>query len=243
MKDYLLKAFPNPERRGCPDEQTIKALAERRLSLNDPAMLHIASCSECYAEYRNYRLDKEERGELNVSSAPVLVTTETPIFVPQRSIPLKWAAPLAIAAALVCGVVGFGIYRNLELSKAKITETAQLAYSNPVAVHVDLFNAITLRGGSDDPNPLQEVTLPAAIVNLAVTLPRFSQSGSYTILIAKDRAGKQVVAEGSGTTSESHGRAGVHVTLDLRKATPGAYFLATIRGSDNGTYYYPLKVE
>ena len=243
MKDYLLKAFPNPERKGCPDEETIKALAERRVSLDDPAMLHIASCSECYAEYRNYRLDMEERGELHVASAPVQVTTEKLIFVPQKSNISKWTIPLAIAASLICGVVGFSVYRNVQLSKARTTVAAHLASSNPVPVNVDLFNAVTLRGGNDEPKPLQEVTLPAASVNLTVTLPRFSQSGNYTILVAKDRAGKQVVAEGSGTTSETHGKVGVDVMLDLRKATPGAYFLATIRGSDNGTYYYPLQVD
>jgi hypothetical protein len=243
MKDYLLKAFPNPERKGCPDEETIKALAERRVSLNDPAMLHIASCSECYAEYRNYRLDKEERGELHVASSPVLVTTEEPIFVIRRSNSSKWTIPLALAASLVCGIVGLSVYRTVQLSKAGTAVARHLVSSNPVPVNVDLFNAVTLRGGNDEPKPLQEVSLPAASVNLAVTLPRFSQSGNYTILVAKDRAGKQILAEGSGNTSESQGRVGVHVTLDLRKATPGAYFLATIRGSDNGTYYYPLRVD
>jgi len=33
------------------------------------------------------------------------------------------------------------------------------------------------------------------------------------------------------------------VTLDLRAAKPGAYFLATVRGADNGMYYYPLKIN
>ena len=35
----------------------------------------------------------------------------------------------------------------------------------------------------------------------------------------------------------------LNVALDLRAAKTGAYFLATIRGADNGTYYYPLKVN
>jgi hypothetical protein len=33
------------------------------------------------------------------------------------------------------------------------------------------------------------------------------------------------------------------VTLDLRTAQAGEYFLATVRGADNGTYYYPLKIN
>ncbi|MEA2259714.1 MAG: hypothetical protein QOJ51_2539, partial [Acidobacteriaceae bacterium] len=39
------------------------------------------------------------------------------------------------------------------------------------------------------------------------------------------------------------GRVGVNVILDLRAAKPGAYFLATVRGADNGMYYYPLKIK
>ncbi len=33
------------------------------------------------------------------------------------------------------------------------------------------------------------------------------------------------------------------VSLDLRGAEAGSYFLATVRESDNGTYYYPLNVQ
>jgi len=33
------------------------------------------------------------------------------------------------------------------------------------------------------------------------------------------------------------------VTLDLRTAQTGEYYLATVRGADNGTYYYPLKIN
>ncbi len=245
LTEYLLTAFPNPERKGCPDEETLKAFAERRLPLGDPAIDHVASCSECYAEYLNYRLDMEERGEPHAASLSGVVSVEPkkPPFLPRRITPAKWIVPLAIAASLVCGVCGIEIYRKAQSNNAKSAVNANFASSIPITANVDLFDATTLRGGNDEPMPLQEVILPAAIVNLAVTLPRFSQSGSYTILVAKDRAGKQIAAEGSGTTSESHGKVGVNVRLDLRKATPGAYFLATVRGSDNGTYYYPLKVN
>lgn len=243
MREYLLTAFPNPERKGCPDEEAIKALAERRASLSDPAMLHIASCSECYGEYRNYRLDMEEY-DARVPSAPLLVELpQKPAFVPRRRVPARWIVPTAIAASLMFGLGGFEIYRSVHLSTSRIALNTPFASVNPVLADVDLFKATTLRGGNDEPQPLQEVTLPAAIVKLTVTLPRYSQSGSYTILIARDRAGKQLTAQGSGTASKLQGRVTLNVSLDLRRATPGAYFLATIRGSDNGTYYYPLKVR
>jgi hypothetical protein len=60
MKDFLRESFPNPERKGCPEEDTLQALAEDRIRPNDPALLHVGSCSECYAEYLHLRQDFEE---------------------------------------------------------------------------------------------------------------------------------------------------------------------------------------
>jgi len=76
-----------------------------------------------------------------------------------------------------------------------------------------------------------------------VTLPRFSQSGRYEVLVSRDKAGSQVVANGFGDAEENSGKVGVKVTLDLRSAQSGAYFLATVRDADNGMYYYPLRIK
>ncbi len=46
---------------------------------------------------------------------------------------------------------------------------------------------------------------------------------------------------GIGDAIDKDDRVSVQVTLDLRSAKPGSYFLATVRGADNGTYYYPLQ--
>ena len=60
MKDFFLEANPNPERIGCPEERTLRALAEDRLPAAHPARLHLASCSECFAEFRGFRGDWEQ---------------------------------------------------------------------------------------------------------------------------------------------------------------------------------------
>lgn len=60
MKDFLRESFPNPERKGCPDEDLLQALAEDRITPNDPALLHVGSCSECYREYLHLRREFEE---------------------------------------------------------------------------------------------------------------------------------------------------------------------------------------
>ena len=153
-----------------------------------------------------------------------------------RVVPLAWAASLI----LMCGG-GYLAFRHYHSANAPGT---QIASSQPVNAAVDLFNSGTLRGAGDDTTPLQEVSLPAAIVHLSVVLPRFSEAGSYKVDVSTDKIGSQIVASGTGNAVEGDGdKVSLNVTLDLRGARPGAYFLATVRGTDNGTYYYPLKIK
>jgi hypothetical protein len=149
---------------------------------------------------------------------------------------------LALAASLIVmcsgGYLAFKHYHSAE------APGAQVASSRPVNATVDLFNSGTLRGSDEDTTPLQEVALPASIVHLSVILPRFSETGSYSVNVSKDKAGSQIIATGVGNAvQKDEEKVLVNVTLDLRAAKPGAYFLATVRGTDNGTYYYPLKIN
>ena len=117
MKDFLLETFPNPERKGCPDDKTLEALAEDRLPAEHPARLHVGSCSECYAEYRHYRLDWEESKAVastpnsEAISGPIEVTPSNSARVPKT--PRLRTVPLALAASLIvmCGG-GYAAYRH-----------------------------------------------------------------------------------------------------------------------------------
>ncbi|RRA50376.1 hypothetical protein [Acidipila sp. EB88] len=241
IRDYFLDAHPNPDRIGCPDEKTLNDLAEDRLPLEHPARLHLASCSECVAEYLGYRGEwKQAQGEPASMVKAASQPAPTPLR-PRQSLTLgKWVYALAASVLLIVG--GTAIY---ELNSKPPHGSIEVASSNPRNAAVDLFEATTARGigNEDDAAPLQQVTLPTAVVRLSVTLPRFSQIGEYRIMVSTDRAGSHVVATGVGVAQETVGKVRVNVTLDLRSAKPGAYFLATVRGSDNGTYYYPLQVE
>jgi hypothetical protein len=218
IKDYFLETNPNPERKGCPDEETLQGLAEHRLPASHPARLHLASCSECFAEYRGYRIAWQDAHK-------------------KRSRLARWA----IAAGLIvaCG----GSFWAVEHHLAQRDAPQQLASARPVDASVDLLDAGTVRGADDDATPIQQVSLPAAVVHISVTLPRFSQVGHYEIRVSKDKAGSDVVAQGGGEGVDNAGKTVVNVALDLRTAKPGMYFLATVRGADNGVYYYPLKIN
>ena len=61
IRDFFLRGNPNPKREGCPGEATLKAIAENTLPPNDPARLHLASCSPCFVEFRRLREDHEKQ--------------------------------------------------------------------------------------------------------------------------------------------------------------------------------------
>jgi len=110
-----------------------------------------------------------------------------------------------------------------------------------VQVTVDLFDAGTLRG--NQPAPLKSVTLPAAPVKLTIILPRYSESGRYMVAVTRDRTANDPLAQGNGAATEKGDREQVIVDLDLRKSSPGSYFLATTHEQDQASYYYPLQIR
>jgi hypothetical protein len=223
IRQFFLEANPNPERHGCPDEKTLKDIAENRLPANHPARLHLASCSPCFAEFRSFKGGFEA------------------VRMSRRKI-LAWAA---IAACLLVAIGLFEAKSLLKKSDANVVANATQKQAGQLAAvdrTIDLFNHGTVRGAGD-PSPLDAASLPSALVHLHLILPRFSDPGSYVVAVARDRAGTAIVARGNGKTVADGNRLLLDVQMDLRGAQAGSYFLATVRESDNGTYYYPLNVQ
>ena len=59
IRKFFLRANPNPNREGCPGSAVLKAIAENTLPPNDPARLHLASCSPCFTEFRSLKESSE----------------------------------------------------------------------------------------------------------------------------------------------------------------------------------------
>ena len=121
IRQFFLEANPNPERQGCPDERTLKDIAENRLPADHPARLHLASCSPCFAEFRSFKVQFE-----NVRSS--------------RRRNLVWA----IAACLLLAV---GIYGSSLLFKKSEPNMVKGGTPKPagelaaVDRTIDLFNS------------------------------------------------------------------------------------------------------
>jgi hypothetical protein len=53
LDEVLSRANPNPERIGCPPQETLVALARRARPMGDPAYEHLLACSPCYRDFRS----------------------------------------------------------------------------------------------------------------------------------------------------------------------------------------------
>lgn len=215
IEEILLHGFPNPERVGCPPSETIQALAERRISRDDPAWSHIWHCSPCFADFkkiRDKRLAEIEGAERRAAR--------------NRRISVWSAAALACACLIAIIVV----------SVNRFTATV---------VPIDLSKAAgAVRGESDD-NGRVLAKLPRRLDELHVTLPLFSPPGRYVLAILKSRSENTAIALGSATGTGSGPKVTLVVKLDLSAANPGRYYLATRReeqGQETAAYYYPVLI-
>jgi hypothetical protein len=210
IRKFFLRANPNPSREGCPGPAVLRAIAENRLAPNDPARLHLADCSPCFAEFQEIKesLQQARRQRLY--------------------------AVLAVAAGLIIAVVaGFGIQSYIESQRS----ATQMAAVNAT---VDLWNRGATRGGEPDIDG--EMHLPKRLIKLKVILPRLSESGQYTVGIARATTDKNLI-QASGVATTAGPKEIVTVTLDLRSTNPGVYFLTTTHEQDEASYYYPVKIN
>lgn len=63
VRQAILKAYPNPEHIGCPEPETLKAMARRAVPITAAEQDHIFHCSPCFATYMSIR-NEIRRGRL-----------------------------------------------------------------------------------------------------------------------------------------------------------------------------------
>ena len=219
IEDLLLRAYPNPERKGCPGSQVVRALANKAVPPDDPAWQHIWKCSPCFAEFKDLR-DTRRRNERAV----------------RRKRNAYWAAAAAII--LVCvgaALAAFFLNRpKAAPQKAPITETATQTPAYPAAV-LNLEGVSTTRSAEKNTSssPVQIQTLPRRAVDLTVYLPRGSEDGRYQLefLNARD----EVLLSATAQAVIARGLTEFSTTLDLTKMAPGTYTVRSRRLPD-GTW-------
>ena len=241
IEELLATAYPNPDRVGCPGSSVIEALGNQKISKTDPVWSHVWHCSPCFREFkvvRDARWQREEAQALQrkrirlavVVSAAVLMIASVLLVLRNKDNSLREQQELA----------GKPQHSNLAITKKTDAHTDNNAPAQVDFVTLNLLNVGTYRGSEDHPVDLP--LLHRKMVEMRITLPRFSDTGRYTIMVLKSRDSDSAIAQGSAVTTENDTVAEVKVRLNLSDAIPGAYLLATRRQGDQAMYYYPLRI-
>ena len=207
----------------CVDESFLDSFARSasNLSLADPRVEHVTSCSFCIRRFLEIRKEQREFQQRR----PAMVRRKPWVLVAA-------AAAVCLIVVLTCAILFREMSHGSQAQQQIVT----------VQRTVDLSDYGTYRGG-DQPRRLPPVSLPAAVVNLQLILPRLSDPGKYTLAIFVNENSTDAVARVGGLATGADPRTVLAVTLDLRAAKPGMYVLSTEREGDGGPYYYPLRIE
>jgi hypothetical protein len=220
--ETVLRTQPSCERTpACVEDNFLADFARstQKFSLSDSRVEHVTSCAYCMRRFLETR-DRQRallQGGKNQRNRK------------------RWVIAASLGGCLVILIVSAFL---LIMPLRRTPSPSQVA---EVQRTIDLTNHGTYRGG--ETVPLQAVSLPPALVHLEIVLPRFSDPGNYTVSVLADKQGTRAVASANGVATGANPRTVLKVTLDLRSAKSGLYFLSTSRESEGGPYYYPLKIQ
>jgi hypothetical protein len=95
LRRTFLEGYPNPERRGCPGSDILKAIASGKLTLEEaePWIYHLSACSPCTREFGDLRKKFQARRMLHLSaiaaSVLVVVGVAAWLFLRHRAEPVR----------------------------------------------------------------------------------------------------------------------------------------------------------
>jgi len=113
LNRVFLDNYPNAGRRGCPGSGVLKAIASRRLTLEEaePWINHLSSCSPCTREFADLRKNSQRRRMVRLSAAAagllLAVAAGTWLLLRQPSGPAQFQA-------VTLDLTGQGILRGSE---------------------------------------------------------------------------------------------------------------------------------
>lgn len=207
--------YPNPDRVGCPGPAALQALAERKIDLRSASewVLHVGSCSPCFAEYTAF----------------------------QEKVKKRKALELVLASAVLLILVG-GVARLWKANWFRgMGEKPNVATVMPFQrFTLDLRNRLVLRGERPPSSNTGPIQLPRERLDLTVLLPAGSQPGNYEVQVFT-QLDKPLVTT-TGMAVNENGLRVLKVKLDLSKLGSRIYLLA-IGPSGTERRVYPLVLK
>ncbi len=215
LEEYVLEHYPNPQRFGCLDQDTLRSFVDtpEKLDLADPKYLHIFKCAECTRDLHEIRRIREDRLQQEPKGSP------TPSHGTRQTI-RKWRQRLVADVALLrASAVRFAA----RFKAHSTTKTSEALPKDAVPVTIDLsYEPLAELGeGSFEDCP----SLPRKLIHLHLVLPFGSPAGIYRITVANKKDIRRAEADASATAIVKGSHSELYVMLDLRTVRPGDHFL------------------
>jgi hypothetical protein len=217
VQQAILREFPNPERKGCPGQESLHELANRTRPTRDAAWEHVTHCSPCYQEFLGLRA--QVKGERQRQCRAVL------------------RRRLAVAAVLVV-VVGGGI-ATYEISRRGAFRSPP-AYAPYESASLDLKNRSVTRSVEKQAPKTQPLILPAKRLDLSIFLPIGSEPGRYDVQLLKKI--DEPLLSVSGEATVQNGTTVLRARLNLTRQATGS-FLVGLRQPPADWTYYPVNIQ
>jgi hypothetical protein len=213
LQDSILRDYPNPTRKGCPESAVLNELAARPLDEtieDDPHWHHVTHCSECYRQFLAFNMDFRRRAKARRARV--------------------WRG-FAVAAAVV---ITFGVYFAIRQSTffSPRPQNAELAYTKQIVDVPSMSRSVD--GGVTKP-----IILERKRVELTIQLPVGSKAGAYEFQLRKK---DQPVVSTSSDAAIRNGTTTFTVKLDLSQREPGTYSMY-VRRLPWDWNYYPVEIR
>ena len=170
FEELLLRAYPNPDRRGCPGSPALRAAADNVLSFDDPTLQHVRQCSPCFGEFRVFRDARRNRERF-------------------RHVAL-WTGIAALFIVCVSAIAVATYRKSHHIGSQNNVNFASNTGAKPVARRVALdFRSLNPERGAAFPShdgANRSWTIPATLMTLQLTLPFASDDGKYRLELRRD---------------------------------------------------------
>jgi hypothetical protein len=144
FESVVLTQFPNPERKDCPGTGTLRAIANKRIPMRDPALAHVGQCSPCLAELTEMRQATRQTNLIWIAASATVAAILLLVLVGPSVLWRNHSIPASPQAQRIAAV--------LDLRNASASRTAQPPQPNQPRIEIPrglLTMTLVLPIGSD----------------------------------------------------------------------------------------------
>jgi len=207
LQESALREFPNPERVGCPDAETLAGMSRRIIQMTQEQLHHVTHCSPCFQTFLAIRQEMRQRRVVRIRIAAV-----------------------ACAAALVLGAVIYwaGVVRPTPPAQIATVTTPATLDLRPLTQNRGLE-----QGGTNAPKT--PLVLPRKHLRLTLYFPVGSDEGQYALQLLDGQL-RTLLKQDVTATFRDHIVTAV-AELDLSSLSAGLHTLAIRKSGDEWRTY------